>query len=616
MKRIVYLINIILGCSCLISCSKFLDEKVETSYTLEKLASTEEGLESLVNGIYQEFKLCGFTNTGNWDYLQAASGISIWGAPATSALNEPQQTWSSEHKFTRFANNTVGYEQNFSNSYKTIFRCNSLLSALDASPVSAKYKDEIKGETLFVRAMCYFWLVRIYGDVSLVTDVPESINKINKPRENFWVIYNLIISDLNEAESLMRPYPRMLEVTGNNSSGRCCNYAATAMRSLVYLTIGTLLAHSDDNFWLTDKRTPSFASGIGTSAEKAFQLSLSDAEKVIGEGPFKLAKSYADLFRWTKQADFELEERIVTVVRTDQGDGGSVAMRTLPQYYNSTSKSSSYGCYRPTRWLFQRWCEDYGGVKGTGEHNSDIYVECGDPRFNISLIHTSYRNNGADQKCYPEDTRILVTQAQNRPSGMAFYKKYYDPTFAANVGKADIYVMRFAEVYLIAAEACANLSNDPSDTYGSKAKDYVNVILERARKSFGDEESVEPRAWNDRKFNNKEDLINAIFWERCYELNGECHEYFDTHRMGAKWLAGNISVPKNKFLNLKEQNADECYYKYDLYGRDFQYNEDWELVRKGLICAYPYKELVYNNCLNPGVNDPNSGQNPKEVFWE
>ena len=133
--------------------------------------------------------------------------------------------------------------------------------------------------------------------------------------------------------------------------------------------------------------------------------------------------------------------------------------------------------------------------------------------------------------------------------GLPYYKKYYDPTYDNSVGNADLYVMRLAEVYLIAAEACANLCESASDAYGTKAVDYVNVILERARNSVDGEPAAEPQAWTASKFNNsKEALVNAIFWERCYEMPFEHHEYFDTHRMGARWLAENIAKPKNAFL--------------------------------------------------------------------
>ena len=113
-------------------------------------------------------------------------------------------------------------------------------------------------------------------------------------------------------------------------------------------------------------------------------------------------------------------------------------------------------------------------------------------------------------------------------------------------------------------------------------------------------------------FKNNDELINAIFWERAFELIGEQHDWFDTHRMGAKWLAENIAKPKNAFLSEPEQEALRDYN----YGKGFKYDEVWTEVRKGLICAFPKDELVLNTALDVNLHDPNLGQNPQEVFWK
>ena len=122
-------------------------------------------------------------------------------------------------------------------------------------------------------------------------------------------------------------------------------------------------------------------------------------------------------------------------------------------------------------------------------------------------------------------------------------------------------------------------------------------------------------------FKDKDQLLTAIFWERCFEMPFEHHEYFDTHRMGARWIVENISKPKNDFLYLKEQedfiHEGESYagYRTIFYGPDFKYDEDWTLVRKGLINGYPYDEIIYNPCLDEVGKDVLHGQNPEEVFW-
>lgn len=615
MKKIIILLAL-----ALCSCTDYLNEKITTSYDGSIMVSTREALEANVFGIHRQLASSGFKTGTFCEWLAPASGLAHWSN--MSALANPLERWSCCLKFTRFSKHPEGYDS-FTSFYRSIYLCNQLLKLLPESKVDEEYKAEIEGEVHFLRAMAYFYLVRLYGDVSLKTEAATSLNKVHSKRTNFWEVYNLIIEDLNQAEEQMRSYSRMIEVTGGNASGRVCNYAATACRSLVYLTIGTLLAHPDDNFWVN--RTPDFsASGIYT-AEDAFRLALADAEDVLMNGPFELCTDYRQLFRWTYPEDWQLKERIWAMPRSPEtNDSGSgLTMWALPNHYMGSQNVDNFGRCRPDRWFFQRWCEDMHGSRGTGVDNSNIFVDCADPRMPVNLVYKSFvGNNNTKLNCYPTDNRIFAgTGTMMKHYGMPYYRKYYDPTYNNSLGNADLYVMRLAEIYLIAAEACANLSSDLSDEYASKAIAYTNVIRQRARNSVDGEPAAEPADWQVDNFSSKEELINGIFWERCYEMPFEHHEYFDTHRMGAKWLTDNIAKPKNIFLYLREQNdfvlTGQPYsgYRSLYYGSDFKYDEDWNLVRKGLICAYPYDELIYNSELDPGIGDPINGQNPTEVYW-
>ncbi len=619
MKKLMICIFVVFG-ALQVSCAGFLDEKVTTSYDGSVMVSSPEALEANVLGIHRQLSASGFKTGTFCEWLAPASGLAHWSN--TNALTNPLERWACCLKFTRFSQHPEAYDS-FTSFYRSIYLCNSLLEAMQSSPVDDAYKTEIEGEVYFLRAMAYFYLVRLYGDVTLHTQAPTSFKEVDGPRENFWVVYCQIVQDLNAAAARMRSYDRMVQVAGGNASGRVCDYAAVACRSLVYLTIGTLLAHPDDNFWVN--RTPDFSQIGIADAEDAFQKALADAEDVIDHGPFELCPDYRQLFRWTEPGDWQLKERIWVMPRSPEaGDAGSgLTMWALPNRYMGTENVDNFGRCRPDRWFFQKWCEDYGGQKGVGTSNKDVYVSCPDPRLNVNLAHTSFRGqNNTPYNCYPTDNRIYPgNETMMKHYGLPYYKKYYDPTYNNSVGNADLYVMRLAEVYLIAAEACANLCASASDTYGSRAVDYVNEILDRARNSVDGEPATEPLAWTTSKFASKQELIDGIFWERCYEMPFEHHEYFDTHRMGAKWLVENISKPKNLFLYLAEQEdfttGGVAYrgYRTLFYGSDFRYDEDWTLVRKGLICGYPYDELIYNTHLDLNKSDPNFGQNPAQVYW-
>ena len=615
MKKII--LSLICFSLLLSGCSKFLDEKQTTAYSTEDMYDTEIGLESAILGCYRQLADSGFKNTYFMEFLAPGSGLSHWGGTSSSRLTNALERWTCNLKFTRYSTHPESYTS-MQRLYKAIYRCNALLENLKNSPVDEAYKEEIEGETYFIRAVAYFWLVRLYGDVPLITVAPKSLDELYKPRENFWTVYAQIVKDLNEAEKKARSFDRMCGITGNGA-GRVCNYAATAMRSLVHLTIGTLLAHPDDNFWLPESRTPDFSEIGITTANDAFTKAFDDAKDVIDNGPFELAPTYTQLFRWTEPEDWQLRERIFVMPTTPEGSGGDLALYTLPSGYQCGVRNNLYGRIRPTRWLFQKWCETYGGVKGSGTNQTNVYVKCADPRLEISLIYNSYLGNAtsatAKSNLYPHNSYIFLstTESTNWQRGFPYFKKYYDPTYAGTTGYADLYVMRFAEVLLIAAEASANLATSIADDKVDQAIQYVNRLLERARKSTPDGiPSSEPADWKASDFKDRDELINAIFWERAFELIGEQHDWFDTHRMGAKWLTENIAKPKNAFLSEPEQEALRDYN----YGSNFKYDEVWTEVRKGLICAFPKDELILNTSLDVNRHDPNYGQNPQEVFWK
>lgn len=615
MKNIIRISTALAFAVMMMGCSWFLDEKLGTSYDRSSMISTPEALESAVLGIHHQMASSGFKDNPFCEFLATGSGMAIWGN--TGAIDNPQQRWSSLLKFTRFANHPEAYSS-FRNFYRTIYLCNHFLDIVKESPVDAEYVDKIVGEVYFLRAMAYFYLVRIWGDVSLHLEAPEGISseELYKPRENFWTVYCQIVNDLNLAEEKMRTYQEMQAITGL-SSGRVCNYAATACRSLVYLTIGTLLEHPDDNFWVN--RTPDFSEIGINSSDDAFRLALADAENVIENGPFELENVYGDLFRWTEPSDWQSKERIWAMPRSPEsnGAGSGLTMWALPNYYEGRENGSNFGRCRPCRWFFQRWCETYGGIKGTDVgYNDKIYVDCLDPRMKVNIIYNDYNGkSGSLAQCYPSKWRVKMDADYSlKTGGIPFYKKYYDPTFNNSVGNSDLYVMRMAEVYLIAAEASAYLG-EKSDAIG-----YVNVVLERARKYRDEDGNVklasEPANWEEGDFTTDTQLLDAIFWERCFEMPFEHHEYFDTHRMGANWIVRMISEPKNAFLKLPEQTGGTSPYTGKFFGEGFQYDTDPARVRKGLINAYPFDELTYNPFLDINRHDPLTGQNPVEVFWQ
>lgn len=635
MKKIIRYFAVISLSALALSCSGFLDENPTTQLTEKKVYGTREALESDIYGCLQG--LCGDCMiTGNMnEFVNNCSGLIHWGYSSTR-LTDGAERWIGALNFTQYSRNTYNYSE-FTGFYACVGRCNNLLEQLPSSPVDEEYKTLIEGEARFIRALCYYYLVRQWGDVPLYLTTAKNLEDANRPRTDFWKIYEVVVDDFSKAAEMMDEYRKQNgeydteKIASRQASGRPTAWAAKAMLSQVYLTIGTLLAHPDDNFWDPSERTPDFSPcGINT-AEDAFLLSLENAEDVIENGPYELEPDYRRLFRWTDPEDFTLKERIFVIPNVPEVNSRNyTAIRSLPKYPEGTANvsvdNSNSGRWRPTRFVFQHWASDFQELKpGTDIVNykgtSDIYHKytkpdktsdyiftgSPDPRFNVTIWHTAIKNQntGAKELVYPSNSALFyeVKSNKNEP----FFKKYLDPLYNADSGHADFYLMRFAEMYLIAAEAAAYLTSGPGDEYWSKAYDYVEVIHERARNSVDGTPAKQP-TWYDgaHDFTSKEALISAIFWERVYEMYAEGHEYWDTHRCGATWLRDNIAVPANEFYTYDQQrwsNSNRTKstnnYMEALYGNtDFQYVTDVQELRKSLLCAFPNDEIVYNRSIS------------------
>ena len=189
-----------------------------------------------------------------------------------------------------------------------------------------------------------------------------------------------------------------------------------------------------------------------------------------------------------------------------------------------------------------------------------------------------------------------------------FWKKYWDPTFNVTSGYADFYLMRYAEVILYAAEAAASLSQGSGDANWQKALDYMEMIHKRARDSKEGAKHPTMASW---KATTPRELVDAIMWERVFELTGEAHEYFDTHRRGAKWMSEWLTKPLNEFLKQPEQNIgasstpERTWFNMVYNGRYLE--EDPARLRKSVVLSFPEEEIRDNAAI--GEEDQN------DFYW-
>lgn len=596
------------------SCSDFLSGGPTTQLSGETVYGTEDALESQVYGCYRGFYGSYMYMNRMNEYLHTASGLLHWGK------NRYYENWLSGIYLTKLSTDTEIYNC-YANHYSAIYRCNALLAALQKSPVGKEFKIKVEAEVRFIRAVLYFTLVRMFGDIPLILASSAEYTGEDTGRSPYYMVYNQIIDDLEFAEQNMRDKEEQLAATGNPN--RPNKWAATAYKSKVYMHMASLLATRNDNFFDISKegRAPDFTDSQMPDAMTGWKMAYDTARDVIENGPYALAPKFTDLFRWTSQEDYLLEERIFTLESTSTVSASVLnSMYSLPKYpagtQNTNISNSNWGRWRPSRWLFQEWCKAHGGELGTADsRTATVYVNCADPRLDASFIHTETRNNSTGEMYYVYPAAPVIKSAGNEPSH-PYLKKYLDPKYNGDAGHADFYMLRLADMYLTAAEAAACLCSDPYDTWGEKAHENIEVIHARARVSVPDgQPAAEYPTWADTDFTTartmsaRDSLIHAVIWEREFELCGEGHEFFDTHRHGATFLLQHVSIPLNEFLMLPEQQdyldsggkkvngVHTYYYKGRLYP------DNASDLRKSMICSFPRLEIQYNKELSE--NDKN-----------
>ncbi len=583
----------VLSVICLSSCADFLTEAPTTALSEGTVYSDEANLEAGVIGVYWALK----TSNHSW-----TTQIPEFGAyPSRLVVYKDDRTSNVQYTETLTLSmwpNSVNNQGIYDYIYASIYKCNKMIEAMSISPVDQAYKNEIEGEVKFLRAWQYYAAVRYWGDVPLILSTPKNIDETDAPRVHYVEVYKQILNDLEFAEQNMRTPERVAEVGG--MTGRPNRWAATAVKASVYMQIACLIEHKDYQFfdWQNNpSRNCDFSSiGINTAAD-AWTLCLKTAEKVINEGPYELAKSFADLFDWgpDKVDVYNSKERIFVLQNTREGGSNVLSQRTLPPYWNGKTKNNNHGRFRPERFVLWKWATVHGGVlMPADKYGSDHYSTVKDPRYELSYIHTGYTNmsTGKNQTVWPKNWTSHTYY-------LPYFRKYTDATYDNSVTYADMYLVRFAEMYLIAAEAAASLSSAKDDAYWQKAMDHMEVLHKRARQSVaeGQPEADFPRMsdWN---CQTRDELISAIMWERVFEMHGENHETFDTHRRGAKWMSEWLSKPLNAFLDMPEQQYGTSYTYFKRTYHGVYLPTDYDKLRKSVLFAFPEHEFRNNGAID------------------
>ena len=204
------------------SCSDFLEQNPQTDLSENDFYKTADDILSAVNGAYSSLQEGDIY--GNW---------YVFGEiPSDNTRNQLSGSVTTQNEFDQFYIDTQNsmIASFWKAAYKVINRTNTVLGRIDGIEINAELANRYKLECKFIRALMYFNLVRVYGDVPLVLkeiSISESYDILREPKEN---VYNQIIADLKEAQGLPVSY-------STAEDGRATQGAAKALLADVDMTL-------------------------------------------------------------------------------------------------------------------------------------------------------------------------------------------------------------------------------------------------------------------------------------------------------------------------------------------------------------------------------------------
>jgi hypothetical protein len=458
----IIILSLVLG---LFSCD--LSEEPYSSITTVSYFTNEADAVSSVSGIFHIMHDVSYT----WRVAELL--VHLPGMYTTTRSG-------ARRKYGRYEIDYADLEINrfWSFHYDAINRANIAIKYIPGIDMDETKKQELIGTARFLRAWCYFDLVRMYGDVPMRTEPTETEDEAFMARSPYADIYSqVIIPDLEYAEQYM-------PLTDSPVKGWPTRGAAVFLLGKVYLTMGRLPLED--------------ASKLALAKEKL--QDVIDNQATYG---YQLMPKYIDVFPISEddlwQSDFskELNDELIFVIQQLQeidGHGTPLAFTFAPLDSPSTS------------------------VGRGGQHMSGLMPEFRDlfdsldERRDISTVYsfphriTGVERAWGDHNLYKQPIWGMCTH------------KYLDPdqNGCCN-GDNDVIVYRLADAYLMLAEV-ENEINGPT----ALAYDMIDVVRARANATLIDRGA----SWT------KETLRWEIFVERNKELSCEFHDLYDLRRMG------------------------------------------------------------------------------------
>ena len=545
------------------ACEDALDKLPLDAPSDETFFSNETELKLALTGAYRDI----YWRSGSLPYQSLLDNATDLGFLRTD--------FSGLQSYSRGAHssNTSGFSETWDRMYSGIGRANNLLNNMSKAQdvVSADVYNRIEAEAKFLRAYYYSWLIQLYGDVPFVTEFPADIESAKVPKTPKTEIAAALYQDLDAAAAILPPsWP-------NAEKGHATKGTALGLKARIALVTGD------------------------------YAVAAEAAKAVIDLNVYTLHSDYEELFTYA-------------------GENSNEIMMTMPHLVGFVStgiprqqgprNAAGYSQLVPSQFIV----DSYECIDGLPIDESPLYDPSNpfanrDPRLDASIVRPQSIFATYVFETHPDSintTRIVdgvATRVANQDVRNAFatftgylWRKFSAPEdMPANVdtGSLDFILMRYAEMFLIYAEAKIELNQ-----IDNTVLDAINRVRARAYGVDVTATSEYPAVTT----MDQDELRTIVRRERKVELAQEGFRMTDIHRWDiAKVVMPGTLVgrPKGAYVNMTfvpeidehghphYTGAESLYRAVD--SRQF-------LPERDNLWAIPQKDIDVNNNLDQNPN--------------
>lgn len=338
-------------------------------------------------------------------------------------------------------------------SYKGIENSNWVIEKVPGIDMDPVRRDAIVGEALFLRAFYHFLLTKNFRDVIVKVSPTKTESDAFIANSAQADVYKQIYKDLDDAISKLPPYG------ASTVKGRVTKEVAIALYAKAALYAGD------------------------------WALAKDKSREVINAGKFNLVADVLDLYHVDKEDNARTE-----ILFAFEGE--------RIEANNPNNYSWLMGLCGP----LNSQGRDYGNTTFGSMFAYQSFFDSFDPADKRrQLLDTTYINR----------SNVVIAQKNITPitTQGVLVKKYMDKNSSGPKANCNVPILRLADMYLIAAEAEANLNGATAEAY-----QYINAV--RARAGLAD---LIPGL-------SKDDFIKAVLQERSWEFFAEGDRWYDLTR--------------------------------------------------------------------------------------